>query len=251
MTRQSADQPVALVTGGGSGIGEATVRLLAASGSPVVVVDLNAASAHRVAESVVHAGGNAVAAALDISTVAGAEAAVAVGVDTYGQLDVAVNCAGVGQPRVPLHQVDDELWAHVQSVNFDGVFRCLRAELSVMVARGSGSIVNVASIMGTIAKGDVSAYVASKHGVVGLTRAAAVDYGSLGIRVNAVVPGFVDTPLMDAATREELDDLAAQHALGRFGQAEEIAQVIVFLASARASFMTGSIVAVDGGYTAR
>ena len=251
MTQPFAGGPVALVTGGGSGIGEATVRLLASTGSRVGVVDLDAASARRVAESVVHAGGIAVAAAFDISTVAGAEASVAVGVDTYGQLDVAVNCAGVGQPSVPLHLVDEELWSRVQSVNLDGMFRCLRAELSVMVARGSGSIVNVASIMGTIASAGVSAYVASKHGVVGLTRAAALDYGSLGIRVNAVVPGYVDTPLMDDAARDQLVELAALHALGRVGQAEEIAEVIVFLASAKASFMTGSIVAVDGGYTAR
>ena len=251
MTQPIAEGPVALVTGGGSGIGEATVRLLAATGSRVVVVDLDAASAHRVAESVVQAGGMAVAAAFDISTVAGAEASVAVGVDTYGQLDVAVNCAGVGQPLLPLHLVDEELWSHVQSVNLDGMFRCLRAELSVMAARGSGSIVNVASIMGTVASAGVSAYVASKHGVVGLTRAAALDYGSLGIRVNAVVPGYVDTPLMDDAAREQLAELGALHALGRVGQAEEIAEVIVFLASAKASFMTGSIVAVDGGYTAR
>ncbi|MBC7633794.1 SDR family NAD(P)-dependent oxidoreductase [Aeromicrobium sp.] len=251
MTDPVLDQPVALVTGGGSGIGAATVLLLAASEYRVVIVDLAADHAHHVAQQVQQEGGIAVVAALDISTVAGAEASVAVAVDTYERLDVAVNCAGIAHALLPLHEIDDDVWSHVQSVNLDGMFRCLRAELAVMVKAGSGSIVNVASIMGTVASAGVSPYVASKHGVVGLTRAAAQDYGAAGIRVNAVAPGYVDTPLMDAGTREQLGEIGALHSLGRVGRAEEIAEVIGFLASAKASFMTGAIVAVDGGYTAR
>jgi NAD(P)-dependent dehydrogenase (short-subunit alcohol dehydrogenase family) len=162
-----------------------------------------------------------------------------------------VKCAGIGQLPQPLHEVDDETWSRVQSVNLDGMFRCLRAELAVMVRLGGGSIVNVASILGMVGSAGASAYVASKHGVVGLTRAAALDYGAAGIRINAVVPGYVDTPLLDDAAPDDLRQLATQHALGRIGRAEEIAEVIGFLVSAKASFMTGAIVAVDGGYTAR
>ena len=178
-------------------------------------------------------------------------AMVARTVQTYGRLDIAVNTAGIGVPvRTPLAQMQLSDWRQIMTVNLDGVFSCLQAQIPAMLASGMGAVVNIASMMGAVATDGAAAYVAAKHGVVGLTRAAAVDYAGQGIRVNCVGPGFIDTPLLqhyDADSRERIGQL---HPLGRLGTAEEVAEVVAFLSSPAAGFVTGVYYLADGGYTA-
>ncbi|WP_051738313.1 SDR family NAD(P)-dependent oxidoreductase [Pseudonocardia halophobica] len=237
---------VALVTGGGSGIGAACCRMFAAAGASVVVADRDAASAAAVAAELT---GPAEAVQVDVRDPAAVEAVVGRVVERFGALDVAVNNAGISGSGTPIHEIDREVWERIRSVNYDGVFHCLQSELRVMVPRGSGAIVNVASVMGAVSGRGSAAYVASKHGVVGLTRAAAMDVADTGVRVNAVGPGYIDTPLLSAATRDRLDAVVADHPVGRLGTPEEIASVVGFLASADASFVTGALYLADGGYT--
>lgn len=236
---------VALVTGGGSGIGAACVRELSALGALVVVADRASVAAREVAAGV---GGPALAVTADVTDPDDVETMVAAATERFGRLDIAVNNAGVGQ-RIKAATADTrwESWREVVSVNLEGVFLCLRAELAVMPA--GGSIVNLGSVMGAVASPGATPYVAAKHGLVGLTKTAALEYAALGIRVNTVAPGFVDTPLLrlDGPGRARVE---AAHPLGRLGTAEEVAAVVAFVASPAASFMTGAYVPVDGGYLA-
>ena len=237
---------VAVVTGGASGIGAATCRRLAARGAHVVVADLDLEGAREIAEEI---GGSHVR--VDVTDPASTVDMVHKALAVTGRVDIAVNNAGVGVPvKKPVGEMDVEDWKRVMTVNADGAFYCLSAELAVMGPAGSGSIVNVASVMGAVGTPGGAAYVASKHAVVGLTRAAAVDYATRGVRVNAVGPGFVDTPLLshhDADVRARTEQV---HPLGRLASADEIAAVIEFLASDDASFVTGAYYLADGGYTA-
>lgn len=242
------DGSVALVTGAGSGIGAACARMFAGAGAAVVVADRDLAAAASVAESLP---GAVEVAEVDVRDPGQVATMVARTVETFGSLDVAVNNAGISNSGVPIHEISREDWERVRAVNFDGVFHCLQSELRVMVPNGRGAIVNVASVMGTVSGRGVGAYVASKHGVVGLTRAAAMDVAGSGVRVNAVGPGFVDTPLLSPVTRGDIDSVAANHPVGRLGTPEEIAAVVGFLASADASFVTGALYLADGGYTAQ
>jgi len=241
---------VALVTGAGNGIGAACARRLAAGGARVALADLDATGARQVAEEIAAAGGEALDVHLDVSDPQAVTEAVAMVVGRWGGLNVAVNNAGVTSEGSPTGDLSDREWRRILSVNLDGVFYCIRAEIAVMRRAGGGSIVNMASILGAAALKDHVAYTASKHAVVGLTRGAAVDHAADGIRVNAVAPGFIRTPLNDVLPPETLAAVALAHPLGRMGEVVEVAEVVSWLVSDAASFVTGSVYTVDGGYLA-
>ena len=242
---------VAIVTGGASGIGEAVAKALAAGGAKVVVADLNADAARATAESLTKAGGTAASFAVDVADPKQNEAMVAFAQKTYGGLHLAVNNAGIGGASAPTGEYPVDAWDKVIGINLDGVFYGLRYEIPAILASGGGAIVNVASILGSVGFANSPAYVAAKHGVVGLTKSTALEYGEKGLRVNAIGPGFIETPLltktMDDAT---LKFIASKHAMNRLGQPEEVAALTTFLLSDEASFITGSYHLVDGGYTA-
>lgn len=241
---------VAIVTGGGSGIGAAVAHTLARLGARIVVADVSEAAAQHVASEI---GGAAIAVQADVTDASDAEKIVDTALKHFGSLDIAVNNAGIGMPvKTPVDDISTELWHRVMSVNLDGAFLCLRAQVKAMRRQGNGgAIVNVASVMGSVASPGAAPYVASKHALVGLTKTAALDYASEGIRVNAVGAGFVDTPLLTGRDPKWIAAIAASHPLGRLASADEIASVIAFLCSPAASFMTGAYVPVDGGYLAR
>jgi NAD(P)-dependent dehydrogenase (short-subunit alcohol dehydrogenase family) len=243
---------VVLITGAGSGIGEACAVAFARSAGRVVVADVNQEAAERVAGAIREAGGTAAPVRADVSDPASVEAMVRFATETYGGLDVAVNNAGIGGASAPAGEYPIDSWERVIAVNLNGVFYCMRYELPAMVARGGGAIVNMSSILGSVGFANSSAYVAAKHGVVGLTKAAALEYATQGVRITAVGPGFISTPLLstnlDAAAQQAIADL---HAMKRMGTAEEVAALVTFLASDGASFITGSYHLVDGSYTAQ
>lgn len=246
----SLRQRVALVTGGGSGIGAATSLMLASQGVKVAVVDVNLEEARGISERISAQGGEAIAIEADVSKSDQVHAAVSQTVDEFGRLDIAVNNAGVGGDQAESAELSADSWRRVTSINLDGVFYCMKYEIPEMLKTGGGSIINISSILGQVGFAKASAYVAAKHGVVGLTQAAAIEYGPKKIRVNAVGPGFIRTPILSGLSEEMLNSMAQLHALKRIGEPDEVAALITFLASAEASFITGSFYAVDGGYLA-
>jgi len=237
---------VAIVTGGASGIGAACARQLAAGGAKVVVADLHEEQAMTLAEEIGGAGF-----ALDVSSPEQVEAMVAFAEERFGALHLAVNNAGIGGPSAPVGEYSLEDWRRVIDVNLNSVFYSMRFELPAIERAGGGAIVNMTSILGSVGFQGSSAYVAAKHGVVGLTKEAAVSYAARGIRINAVGPGFIDTPLLANLEKDVYDGLVSLHPVGRLGTSEEVAELTCFLLSERAPFINGSYHLVDGGYTAR
>jgi 2-dehydro-3-deoxy-L-rhamnonate dehydrogenase (NAD+) len=245
----------AIVTGAGTGIGEAVARTLAASGASVLIADVHAASARSVAESIVAGGGRAVSHDVDVTDPAAVDAMVDACLDAFGELHVAVNNAGIhGDPsNPPVADYPLEWWDRIVATNLSSVFYCMRSEIRAMRAAGTGgAIVNVASIFGVVAAAGVSGYIAAKHGVVGLTKAAALDHAADRVRVNAVGPGFIKTGLVERNIPEAARPaVAALHALNRLGEPREVADLIAWLCSDAASFTTGNYYAVEGGLLAQ
>lgn len=249
---KNLENKTALVTGGGSGIGKAISLLYATEGANIVVTDVDEQAGNETVSTIKAAGGDAVFKKADTSKPQDSHDAVALAVKQFGGLHIAVNNAGIGGPIKPLGEYAIEGWDKVISINLSGVFYGMRYQIPAMLSSGGGSIVNIASILGKVGTRGSAAYVAAKHGVVGLTEAAALEYADQKLRINSIGPGYILTPLLtkslDASTLEALVSL---HPMGRLGTSEEVAQLSLFLNSERASFITGSYYNVDGGYLAQ
>lgn len=244
---------VAVVTGAGSGIGRRTAELYARDGARVVVADLDEEGGHQTVANIENSGGQALFVRVDVSKPADCQAMVDRAMSEYGGLDIACNNAGIGGEQNPTGEYSIDGWDAVIAVNLSGVFYCMKYEIPAMLEAGGGAIVNMASILGKVAFAKSPAYVSAKHGMLGLTKNAAVEYAQQGIRVNAVGPAFIKTPLI--ADLEEqpgvMDYLVSLHPMGRLGMPDEVAELVIWLSSEKASFVTGSYYPVDGGYLAK
>lgn len=252
-TPQDFQGKVALVTGAASGIGLACAQTLAQRGAHVMLADRSQEAGEAAAKAITAAGGQADFIAVEVTDPGSVQAMVDATTRRFGRLDAAINNAGVARRNQPEDRFNLEDWHRIIGINLTGVFLCLRAQIPVMVSGGGGAIVNLASILGSVGFPGAGAYTASKHGVVGLTRALALEYSSQGLRINAVGPGFIETPMIAHALADQQmhAHLLASHPIGRLGQPQEIANLIAFLCSAQASFITGAYYPIDGGYTAR
>jgi len=244
---------VALITGGSSGIGRAVALAWAREGARVVVSDTNRDGGEHTVAQVRGLGGEALFVAADVSQPQDCEALVRRAVEKFGRLDIACNNAGIGGPQAPTADYPLDGWAQVIGINLSGVFYGMKYQLPAMLKNGGGAIVNMASILGAVGFAGAPAYTAAKHGVVGLTQAAALEYSAQGVRINAVGPGFIHTPMISALEENQAVNgmLVAAHPIGRLGRAEEVAELVLWLVSDKASFVTGSYYPVDGGYLAR
>lgn len=246
-------QQVALVTGASSGIGKAIVECYVRDGIAVVAADILDEAGEALIRSVRAAGGVAQYVHCDVSDPAACAHAVDVAMSTYGRLDIAVNNAGISGTMATTAEYDIQDWRRVIDINLSGVFYGMKAQINAMLKNGGGSIVNVSSILGKVAFNTAPAYTAAKHGLLGLTRAAALDHSLQGIRVNVVGPAFIETPMIAGITEDVAmrDMIIGMHPIGRLGKPMEVAELVCFLTSSKASFITGSYYAVDGGYLAR
>ncbi|OJX67984.1 MAG: short chain dehydrogenase [Micrococcales bacterium 73-13] len=239
-----------LVTGSGSGIGRATALAFGATGANVAVADIAEAAGAETVELIRAAGGTAEFFRTDVADFDSVEASVAAVVERFGGLDVAHNNAGVEGEHVPLGRIRTDDWKRVVDIDFNAVYFCIKAEVAVMAPRGGGSIINTASASGLVAGYNLGAYTAAKHGVIGLTKAAAIDHARDGIRVNAICPGPIDTPFLQELPQPLKDRLLLGTPMSRLGQADEIAQGVLWLASSGSSYVTGTALSVDGGTVA-
>ena len=249
---KTLENKVAIITGSGSGIGKSTALLFAKEGAKVVVTDINEEHGNSVVKEIEANGGDAIFIKADTSKAEDSEMTVKKTIEKFGQLDIAVNNAGISGPTEPIGEYSIEAWDKVISINLSGVFYGMRYQIPEMQKAGKGSIINVASILGQVGFANSSAYAAAKHGVVGLTKTAGLEYGKSGVRVNAVGPAFIETPLVkDSLSEDAYNSLAEMHSMGRLGQPNEVAELFLWLASDKASFATGAYYPIDGGYLAK
>ena len=251
------DGKVVLITGAASGIGRATALEAHREGARLLLSDVDADGGQGVCEEIGADGGDAIFSTCDVTSEEAVESLVAQAVRELGTLDCAFNCAGILGTVALTTDTDYEAWRRILDVDLNGVFLCTKHELRVMVGRGSGSILNMASAAGLIGWPGASGYVAAKHGVVGLTRAAALEFAAQGVRVNAICPSYTKTPMVDdlfenllGGNPAQVDAAVAKHPIGRFAEAAEIAAACVWLLSDKSSYVTGTALSVDGGYTA-
>jgi NAD(P)-dependent dehydrogenase (short-subunit alcohol dehydrogenase family) len=244
---------IAVITGGSSGIGMTTAQAFAGVGAKVVIADIEDGT--KVAENIKRAGGDAIFVRTDVSKSTDVETLVRVAIETHGRLDFAVNNAGIGGTSATTGDYTEQDWNCVIGVNLTGVWLCMKYELEQMLKQGGGAIVNMASILGWVGFANAPAYVAAKHGILGLTKTAAIEYAAQNIRINAVCPAFIYTPLLEKAGiaegTEMYNTVASLHPMKRLGKPEEVADLVLWLCSDGASFVTGSAYLVDGGYTSQ
>jgi len=240
----------AIVTGAASGIGRAAALGLAANGANVVITDINAEALAIVARSITDSGGVAHAVVASVAKHEEVKQVVDQAVGRFGALHLAFNNAGIGGPLGPTHEIDIDAYLALMDINLHSVFYGLRYQVPAIIASGGGAIVNTSSILGTVGDANALAYVAAKHGVTGMTKAAALDYAAQGVRINSVHPGYVDTPLLENLPDGAYEGLVGLHPIGRLGTPTDIADTVLFLLSDRAAFITGAQFSVDGGYTA-
>jgi NAD(P)-dependent dehydrogenase (short-subunit alcohol dehydrogenase family) len=248
------ENKVALVTGGGSGIGRACALAFAREGAKVVVADVMERGGEETVQMIREAGGESIFVKTDVSKTADVEALVKSAVDTYGRLDCAINNAGIEGIMAPTADYTEENWDRVININLKGVWLCMKYEIPEMQKQGSGAIVNMASVAGLVGFQGMPAYCASKGGIIQLTKVAALEYAKAGIRVNAVCPGVIRTPMVERVTGgnpEAEAQFTAMEPVGRMGTPGEIAESVVWLCSDAASFITGHPMVVDGGLTAQ
>lgn len=244
---------VAIVTGASSGIGKCVAEFYAREGSSVVLSDVNEELGREAANTIDPDGKSAIFFKADVSQPGDCEALVTATLEKFGRLDFACNNAGIGGEQNPTADYSVEGWQKVIGVNLSGVFYCMKYEIPAMLKSGGGAIINMTSILGQVSFLGAVGYVAAKHGVVGLTKNAAVEYSARGVRVNAVGPGFISTPMIQALedNKPAYDQLVSLHPVGRLGKPEEVAELVIWLSSEKASFVTGAYYPVDGGYLAR
>lgn len=245
------ENKVAIITGAGSGIGKSTAMLFAKQGAKLILTDVDMNGLKSVVDQIKKNGGEAYSVKADTSKPEDSEKTVKEAVEKFGKLDIAVNNAGISGPQQPVGEHEIDGWDKVIAINLSGVFYGMRYQIPEMVKQESGSIINVSSILGKVGFAHSSAYVAAKHGINGLTKSAALEYSAKGVRINSVGPAFINTPLLESLDEEMLQKLVGRHPIGRFGEPEEVAELFLWLASEKASFVTGAYYPVDGGYLAQ
>ena len=253
MTERRFAGKVAFVTGAGSGIGRATAIAFAAEGATVVLADIDTVGNEETARLVAEHGGRVLSVKCDVTSSSDIQAVIEKTVQEFGRLDVAFNNAGIEQPPAPLVDISEDEWSRLLDIDLRSAFLCMKYEIPAMLEHGGGSIVNTSSGAGVVGIRGQAAYVAAKHGLIGLTKSAALDYAAQGVRVNAICPGIIETPMMDrfsGGTSEGRARVIGQEPVGRMGRPEEIASAVLWLSSDLGAFATGHAMVIDGGQTA-